>query len=274
MLLWKPICFDVVVFLIGVFVPTGFPFVDVDLRLVPSLILLPFCTSPIRTQMRALAASTDPVHGGTDVQITHAIQDGRSRTLSRSRFLWVLLIVLWLLPLRMVLLLLLLILLLLVLLNIHVLLLLLRILLLVLRVTGIWLLLMVLRLSSTCCINVRQLLSRHWHACNSGLIDRRRILRRSIHCGLSRRSFDPSRILIVDVASASKDTAFQSSDAYSFSSSSDGPPLLLLQLLLCAVHSRVIVVCSDIRLSITRWRDRGRGRSRLVFKPIQVLTRW
>mmetsp|Transcript_20071 Transcript_20071/g.47059 ORF Transcript_20071/g.47059 Transcript_20071/m.47059 type:complete len:200 (-) Transcript_20071:460-1059(-) len=198
-----------------------------------------------------------------------------------------LLVVLWLLPLWMVLLLLLillLMLLLLILLNIH-LLLVLRILLLVLWVSRIWLMLMlmlmVLRLSSASCANIRQVVSRHRNVC-SGLIGRRRVIRWRIHCRVFRSSFDTCRDLFVGVASTSKDTAFQS-HATSFSSSSGGPPLLLLLLLLlllillllvCAIHSRIIASRSDVCLTVAWWRDRGRGKSRLIFKPFRVLTRW
>jgi len=48
------------------------------------LLLLPLAASPARTSGRALATSTNPIHGGTDVKVSHAINNCRPGTLSRS----------------------------------------------------------------------------------------------------------------------------------------------------------------------------------------------
>jgi len=89
---------DLVVFFVRVFVPPGLPVVDLLLLLplllllllllVPPVLVLPL--SPIGAGRRALAdpPGTDPVHGRSDVEVSHAVHDGRTGALSRPCFFW------------------------------------------------------------------------------------------------------------------------------------------------------------------------------------------
>lgn len=274
MLLWQHTRLDdVVVFIVRVFVPPGFPFVDVDRLLFPlAWWLLSLVVGPVGTPARALDASPDPVHCGTNVQVSHAVEDGRSRTLSRSRFFLLLCVkvCLLLLALRKILLLLWVLRMLLKLRRVELLclLLLLRILLRVLWMAWIGLLLEVLGLSphnDARLAHERQAVSRH-HG-------RPRIGRhRGIRCSIQPRGpFDPSRVLVVGVVSAWKDIALQSRNAAH--GSSVASPSLGCRML-PAVQSGVIVVSPDVGLAVRTGRHRGRWRSCLVFKPLCLLSRW